>query len=111
MTLLTKFCVLLFLLAMVFSSTVEASRGDAEVSPAARIKLDGAFDCLRSLPQLGKCIDDIRAIFRNRHKWKISLNCCHAIKNIEHECWPEYLNLMGFTAKEIGIIDENCKIN
>ena len=119
MTFFAKFIVLFFLLAIASSSHdlearqykldgIASSSHDLE---ARQYKLDGmAFSCLNSLLKIRTCIKDVRVIFRNGGKWKVSLNCCNAIKSIERECLPDLLNLMGFSPKEVRIIDDHCNI-
>lgn len=102
MAYISKLLILISLLAMAFSSTIEASQ-DLEVSLATRT----TSGCPRSIFQFPACFGDILTFFS---KSKLSPNCCRAIKTIERECWPKWLNFIGLTAKGAEIIDVYCNI-
>lgn len=92
---------------MVSSSTIEP-KPNLEKSLVARLKLEGGTsNCWRSLFQLRACASEIVMFFLNG-KANLGSNCCHAIKVIQHECWPALLDSLGYTIDEANILEAYC---
>ena len=101
--------ILISFLCLAFTSTIE-SRPNLEASLARRMKFNGvASNCWGSLTNLYACIGDIGAFLSNGEA-KLSPNCCHSIRVIEHKCWPKYLTSIGFTLKNVRMIDVYCNV-
>ncbi|XP_039049330.1 egg cell-secreted protein 1.1-like [Hibiscus syriacus] len=74
----------------------------------ARLKLDEeSADCWGSLIQLQSCTGELIIFFMNGET-EIGQNCCHAIRTVSHQCWPNLIDALGFTTEETHALEGYC---
>ncbi|KAL7143528.1 hypothetical protein ABFS83_08G197100 [Erythranthe nasuta] len=100
------------LLMMTSSSTMMTSAArnlDSKSTLLARLKLDeeGSKTCLDALLELKSCSGELVLFFLNGET-SLGLNCCSAIRTIEHQCWPSMMGALGITAEEGDILRGYC---
>ncbi|XP_050231314.1 egg cell-secreted protein 1.3-like [Mercurialis annua] len=101
------------LLAATLSSTAMAARPLARASGSgsslmARLKLDEeSANCWDSLIQLQACSTEIILFFLNGET-ELGHGCCHAIRIISEQCWPNLIDTLGFTTEEGDILEGYC---
>ncbi|XP_027347995.1 egg cell-secreted protein 1.1-like [Abrus precatorius] len=99
--------------AMVTSTSIVESRSllnPSSTSPslAIRLKVEGEpSNCWDSLWQLQACSGEIITFFLNGETY-LSHGCCHAIRVIGHDCWPNIVGSLGFTNEETDILEGYC---
>ncbi|KAJ7974043.1 egg cell-secreted protein 1.1-like, partial [Quillaja saponaria] len=103
---------LVVLLALTMASITEARLmpSNTGLSLGSRLKLDGESsnaNCWESLFQLQACTGEVIMFFMNGETY-LGPSCCQAIRIIEHDCWPEMLGSLGFTAEEGDILEGFC---
>ncbi|CAK9161233.1 unnamed protein product [Ilex paraguariensis] len=98
------------LLACFMASVAMARPLGTESTLLARLKLDGeesSSNCWESLFQLQSCTGEVLLFFLNGETY-LGTGCCHAIRVIQHDCWPTMLGSVGFTAEEGDILRGYC---
>ncbi|KDP21201.1 hypothetical protein JCGZ_21672 [Jatropha curcas] len=74
----------------------------------ARLKLDEESpNCWDSLIQLQACSGEIVMFFLNGETY-LGHSCCHAIRIISEQCWPNLVDTIGFTDEEGDILEGYC---
>ncbi|KAE8715359.1 Egg cell-secreted protein 1.1 [Hibiscus syriacus] len=72
------------------------------------LKLDEESpDCWGSLIQLQSCTGELIMFFMNGET-EIGHNCCHAIRTVSHQCWPNMIDALGFTTQETHVLEGYC---
>ncbi|KAK7316799.1 hypothetical protein RJT34_00523 [Clitoria ternatea] len=105
--------VVIFLFCTLVSSAYVAesrslSNPSSRSSLAFRLKLEGEpSNCWESLLKLQACSGEIVMFFLNGETY-LGHACCHAIRVIEHDCWPNIVNSLGFTTEETDILEGYC---
>ncbi|KAF5735342.1 hypothetical protein HS088_TW15G00844 [Tripterygium wilfordii] len=75
---------------------------------AARLKVDDddeSLNCWESLGELQACTGEILLFFLNGETY-LGHGCCEAIHMIGHQCWPDLIDILGFTSEEGGDVLE-----
>nr|KYP55767.1 hypothetical protein KK1_001992 [Cajanus cajan] len=84
------------------------SLSDPSSSLAVRLKLEGEpSNCWDSLWQLQACSGEIVTFFLNGETY-LGHSCCHAIRVIGHDCWPNIVDSLGFTNEETDVLEGYC---
>lgn len=98
-------------LTLIYPSSITESSPNSKMSLATQLKFagDSTSNCWRSLFELRACTNEIITFFLNSET-DLSYNCCHAIKFIQHECWPTLLGSLGYTMEESDILEAYCDI-
>ncbi|KAJ3671421.1 hypothetical protein LUZ60_007500 [Juncus effusus] len=109
-----KLLISLFLTITILSIPTSATR-DLKPNPNPRRQSlesrlqpgGGMFDCWTSLTELKSCTSEIILFFLNGESY-LTMECCHAIRTITHQCWPSMLSTVGFTVEEADILRGYC---
>ncbi|KAE8100409.1 hypothetical protein FH972_018309 [Carpinus fangiana] len=64
--------------------------------------------CWDSLIELQACTGEVVMFLLNGETY-LGPNCCHAIRAIEHQCWPEMFRSLGLTIEEGDILQGYCE--
>ncbi|XP_057432602.1 egg cell-secreted protein 1.1-like [Lotus japonicus] len=105
-------CIVAFVISaaiLLSAASVVESRplsNPSALSLAVRLKLNSG-NCWESLMQLQACSGEIIAFFLNGETY-IGNGCCHAIKVIGHDCWPNIVASLGFTTQETDMLEGYC---
>nr|KYP67817.1 hypothetical protein KK1_024170 [Cajanus cajan] len=68
---------------------------------------DSHVGCWSNLNELKSCSSEIMRFFINGHA-HITPNCCCAITDITHNCWPKMLTFLGLTYQEYFYVRGYC---
>ncbi|KAI4375472.1 hypothetical protein MLD38_013338 [Melastoma candidum] len=80
------------------------------MSLAARLKADDAEEstrCWESMFQLQSCTGEVITFFMSGETY-LGPGCCHAIRTIQSQCWPNLLASLGYTDEEGDILEGYC---
>ncbi|XP_078427646.1 egg cell-secreted protein 1.2-like [Wolffia australiana] len=69
----------------------------------------GMVDCWGALYELRSCTNEVVLFFLNGESY-IGHDCCRAIRIITHQCWPNMLSSIGFTAEEGDVLRDYCDV-
>ncbi|XP_019430252.1 PREDICTED: egg cell-secreted protein 1.1-like [Lupinus angustifolius] len=106
-------CILFTLLVLLLSSPMAMSRplsNPSTLSLVARLKLEdgtSSSNCWDSLFQIQACSGEIIMFFLNGETY-LGNGCCHAIRVIQHDCWPNIVHSLGFTGEETDVLEGYC---
>ncbi|KAK1441303.1 hypothetical protein QVD17_07150 [Tagetes erecta] len=64
-------------------------------------------DCWTAIYDVKTCGNEIASYFKNG-TIDIGDSCCHAIKTVTRDCWPNLLSLVGITIEERNILRGYC---
>lgn len=64
-------------------------------------------DCWTALYDVKACRNEIATYFTNG-TIDIGDSCCHAIKTVTRDCWPNLLNFVGITIEERNVLRGYC---
>ncbi|KAL1295440.1 hypothetical protein HN51_056321 [Arachis hypogaea] len=105
------YIVTIILVATTLASNATTSMSEsAHPSLATRLKVDGepeSINCWDSLFQLQACTGEVIMFFLNGETY-LGPSCCHAIIIVGHDCWPQMLASLGFSAEETDILQGYC---
>ncbi|KAL9665315.1 hypothetical protein QQ045_020732 [Rhodiola kirilowii] len=102
----------LLVLSSMFASNVSATRSltiDTD-SLSSRLQGNGSagyWDCWNALMEIRSCSNEIVSFFLNG-KADLGESCCKSISIITHNCWPNMLSSLGFTAAEGNVLSGFC---
>ncbi|KAK9699822.1 hypothetical protein RND81_08G197600 [Saponaria officinalis] len=92
------------------TSTNNTSSIESPGSLITRLKLDDdSTNCWASMFRIQDCTGEIIQFFYDGETY-LGPNCCNAIHIIVHDCWPNMLNLLGFTLEESDLLRVYCDV-
>jgi len=67
-------------------------------------------DCWTALHDVETCSNEIASYFKNGtiDIGTTGYSCCHVIKTVTRDCWPNLLNIVGVTSEECNILRGYC---
>ncbi|KAL9659683.1 hypothetical protein QQ045_022350 [Rhodiola kirilowii] len=104
----------LLVLSSMFASNVSATRSHTihdTNSLSSRLQGNGStagyWDCWNALMEIRSCSNEIVSFFLNENM-DLGESCCKSISIITHNCWPNMLSSLGFTAAEGNVLSSFC---
>ncbi|KAL9663662.1 hypothetical protein QQ045_019053 [Rhodiola kirilowii] len=103
----------LLVLSSMFASNVSATRSLTIDTDSLSSRLQGNngsagyWDCWNALMEIRSCSNEIVSFFLNG-KADLGESCCKSISIITHNCWPNMLSSLGFTAAEGNVLTGFC---
>ncbi|KAE8682218.1 Cellulose synthase 6 [Hibiscus syriacus] len=101
--------VTVLLLALTMASSTHARPlATPKLTLEARLRLDAdSPSCWESLTQIQSCTGEIILFFLNGETY-LGDACCHAIRTINHQCWPDMFETLGYTTEEGDVLEGYC---